>query len=82
MIKTLILLHSLRVILAFDNINIDDNNFDEDNPETIVLIRFMAWCIRYKQHKANKNDRRKANAYSKASNLSVDWWCMAEDENS
>ena len=76
MIKTLILLHSLRIIWTFviidlNNINIDVDNFDEDDPETIVFVRLMAWCIRYKQRKTNKKDRRKANAYSKASNLSV-----------
>ena len=81
MIKTLILLHSLRMIWAFDNIDIDDDNFDDDDPETIVLVRLMAWCIRYKQRKANKNDRRKYNAYSKTSNVSVDW-CMAKQEKS
>ena len=76
MIKTLILLHSLRIIWTFviidlNNINIDDDNFDEDDPETIVFVRLMAWCIRYKQRNTNEKDRRKANAYSKASNLSV-----------
>ena len=76
MIKTLILLHSLRIIWTFviidlNNINIDVDNFDEDDPETIVFVRLMAWCIRYKQRKTNEKDRRKANAYSKASNLSV-----------
>ena len=76
MIKTLILLHSLRIIWTFviidlNNINIDVDNFDEDDPETIVFVRLMAWCIRYKQRKTNKKDRRKANAYSKASKLSV-----------
>ena len=81
MIKTLILLHSLRMIQAFDNINIDDDNFDDDDRETIVLVRLMAWCIRYKQRKANKNDRQKYNAYSKTSNVSVDW-CMAKEEKS
>ena len=59
MIKTLILLHSLRIIWTFviidlNNINIDVDNFDEDDPETIVFVRLMAWCIRYKQRKQIK----------------------------
>ena len=33
------------------NINLDDVNFDEDNPDLIILIhiRLMAWRNRYKQ---------------------------------
>ena len=70
------MLQFLRVVWAFvtidlNTINIDDDNFDEDHPETIVPFGLMAWCIKDKQRKANKNDRRKSNAYSKASNLSV-----------
>ena len=34
--------------------NPDDDNFDEDDPETIAYVRLMAWCNRYKQHKACK----------------------------
>ena len=59
------------VTIDLNNINIDEDNFDEDDSETIVPVRLMAWCIRYKQRKANKNDRQKSNAYSKASNLGV-----------
>ena len=39
-------------IFNVDNINLDDGNFDEDNPDLIILIhiRLMAWHNRYKQH--------------------------------
>ena len=37
------------------NINPDDVNFDEDDHETIVYVRLMAWRDRYKQNKARKN---------------------------
>ena len=42
-------------ILNFDlnNINLD-NNFDEDDPDTIILIRLLAWHIKYEKLKALK----------------------------
>ena len=48
-------------ILSVDlnNINLDNDNFYEDNPENFILVRFMAWCNRYKQHKACKKEIRK-----------------------
>ena len=36
------------------NINLDDDNFDADDPETIIHVRLMTWCNRYKQLKAYK----------------------------
>ena len=41
------------------NLDDDDNNFDEDDPETINHVKLMAWCNRFKQHKACKNVIRK-----------------------
>ena len=32
-----------------NNVSLDDDNFDTDNPETILHVRLMAWCNRYKQ---------------------------------
>ena len=31
-------------------INLDDANFDEDDPGTIFHVRHMTWCNRFKQH--------------------------------
>ena len=45
-------LHILSVDLI--NINLDEINFEEDDPETIVHVRLMAWCNRFKQRKAYK----------------------------
>ena len=50
------------VTIDLDNINLDDGNFDDDDddddddhhPETIVLIRLIAWCNRYKQRQTCK----------------------------
>ena len=36
-----------------NNINLD-NNFDEDDPDTIILIRFLAWHIKFEKRKELK----------------------------
>ena len=33
-----------------DNINLDDN-FDEDDPDTIVVIKLLAWHSKFERHK-------------------------------
>ena len=42
------------VILSggLDKNNLDDVNFDEDDPESIINFQLMVWCNRYKQHKS------------------------------
>ena len=42
--------------VGFCNINLDDVNFDEDDPETIIHVRRMGWRNRFKQRKAFKKD--------------------------
>ena len=37
-----------------NNINFDDFNFNENNPKTIIHIRFMAWRNKFNQLKAFK----------------------------
>ena len=37
--------------IDLSNISSDYDNFDEDDPETIIYVRFMAWCNRFKQLK-------------------------------
>ena len=37
------------------NINLDDN-FDEDDPGTIIHDRLLAWHIKFKKHKALKKE--------------------------
>ena len=36
-----------------DNINID-NTFDEDDPDTIIFIRFFAWYCKFKNEALKK----------------------------
>ena len=37
------------------NINLDDN-FDEDDPDTIILIRLLAWHSKFEKRKALKKE--------------------------
>ena len=37
----------------FNNIYLD-NNFDEDDPDAIVLVSLLAWHSKFKKHKALK----------------------------
>ena len=48
-------------VLSVDlnNINLDDDNFIEDDPETIIHVKFMAWRNEYKQHNACEKDMSK-----------------------
>ena len=43
------------VILNIDlnNINLD-NDFDEENPDTIIYVRLLAWHFRFKKRKTFK----------------------------
>ena len=68
------------ISVDLNKINLDDVNFDEDDTETIIHVRIMAWCNRFKQSKAFKKDITKELT-------SVTWhhtrwgnWCMLEDE--
>ena len=39
--------------IDLNNINLD-NNFDEEHPDTIILVRLLAWHIRFEKCKAFK----------------------------
>ena len=40
------------VILNVDLNDIDlDNNFDEDDPDAIIIIRLLAWHIKFEKRK-------------------------------
>ena len=43
--------------MHFNNINLDDDNFDDDDPKTISHVRRIAWCDRYKQCKSCKRNK-------------------------
>ena len=37
-------------------INFYDTNYDEDDPESIIHIRLLAWRIRFEEHRALKKE--------------------------
>ena len=61
-------------------INLDDNNFDEDDSGTIIHVRLLAWHTKFEKHKALKKELNREP-------MPVAWhpnrwwdWCMSEDE--
>ena len=40
--------------IDFNNINLNDTNYDEDDPETIIHVRLLAWHIEFEKCKALK----------------------------
>ena len=65
--------------IDFNNINLD-NNFDEYDPDSIILIRLLAWHIKFEKRKALKKELNKELMpivwHTKR------WWnvCMSKDE--
>ena len=37
-----------------NNINLDDSNYEEDDTDTIVIIRLLSWHIKLEKRKAPK----------------------------
>ena len=72
-----------RHILAvdLDKVNLDnDNNFDEDDPDTIIRVRLLAWRNKFEERKTLK---KKINEELMPVALHHKrWWnfCMSEDE--
>ena len=68
-------------ILNIDLNNINrDNNFDEDDPDTIVLIRLLSWHIKFEKREELKKELSKEL-------IPIAWhpnkwcdWCISEDE--
>ena len=57
--------HSSNVVFSCNKmgiLNIDlnntnlDNNFDEDDPDTIIFVRFLAWCSNFAKRKTLKKE--------------------------
>ena len=69
-------------ILNIDIYNINlDNNSDEDDPDTITLIRLLAGHINFEKHKALK--KKVSEELMPIARHPKRWWnfCMSEDEN-
>ena len=56
-------------ILSIDlnNSNLDDTNYDEDDPDTIILARLFARHIKFEKRETLKRFKRRINANSVAS---------------
>ena len=63
------------VNIDLSNINLDDN-FDEDAPNTIILIRHLAWHTKFKKHKELNKELMSVAWYPKRL---WEWW-ESEDE--
>ena len=50
--------------IDLNNINLDGTNSEEDHPDTITLIRLLAWLIKFEIRKALKKDKWRINANS------------------
>ena len=61
-----------------NNINLDNANFDEDDLETIIHVRLMAWHNRFKQHKVFKKEIRKE--LIPIGCQPTKWWYWSEEE--
>ena len=59
--------YSEMVIVNVDLSNINHHNFDEDYPDTIILVRLLAWHIKFENAKPLKKDKWRINASSVAS---------------
>ena len=42
--------------IDLDCINLEDNDFDEDNPDTIIYVRLLAWHTKFEKRKAFNKD--------------------------
>ena len=62
-----------------NNTNLD-NNFDEDDPDTIILIRLLAWHSKFKKRRALK--KKTGEELMPIAWHPKRWWnfCMSEDE--
>ena len=48
--------YSSIITFRSNDINIDDNSFDKEDPEASFHVTFMAWSNRFKQHKTCKKE--------------------------
>ena len=66
--------------IDLNKINLDDNNYDKVNPDTIIHVRHLAWYIKFEKRKALKkklNEELMPIAWHPKRWLN---FCMSEDE--
>ena len=62
------------VNIDLNNTNLD-GNFDEEDPNTVILIRLVAWHTKFEKHKELKGIKRKINVGWVASWRMVEFVC-------
>ena len=65
--------------IDLNNINHDGTNYDEDDPDTIIHVRLLAWHIKFRKRKELKELSEKLMPIAWHPNRWWDW-CMSEDE--
>ena len=67
------------VNLTLNNNYLDDTNFGNDDPDTIILVRLSAWHITFEKRKAHK--KMKGDELMPIAWHPKRWWnvCAAED---
>ena len=65
--------------IDLNNINLD-GNFDEDDPDTTILIRLLVWHIKFAKHKVLK--KKISEELITIAWHPKRWWtlCMSEEE--
>ena len=43
--------------IDLNNINLDDTNYEEDHTDTIILVRLLAWYIKFEKREALIKDK-------------------------
>ena len=68
--------------IDLNNINLDDN-FDEEDPNTTIVIRLLTWQTKFEKRKELEKKKKKLNQEL----MSAVWhptrwwdWCVSEDE--
>ena len=67
------------VNIDLNHISLDDN-FDKDDPDTIVLDRHLAWHIKFEKRKALKKQLNKELIPAAWHSSIWQHWCKSEDE--
>ena len=53
--------------IDLNSIDLGDTNYDEDDPDTIILVRILVWYIKFEKRKVLKKDQWIINPKSVAS---------------
>ena len=66
--------------IGLNNINLDDTNFEEDDPDTTILIGLLAWHIKFEKYKELK--KKISEELMPVAWRPIRWWdfCVSEDD--